>query len=726
MAVFSVSKTNAAPVTKTINRDLYVKIHTSNNAAGANGPWSLGVPGIARLKKVYLGNNTAVNTSSTDITKYFYINVGDDENAYRSARLVLANKTALTLTANQFMLVQFDAFTVGGQEGFFTVGSYSINDTANLASSTSTINTLEIPETVTKTGAYYDLRDTIDFRPYSTNTAVLSTTVAGASINPANTFALSGDDQFFPTPDSTATFDVTYFLQRTDAVTVDVNSDFSYNVGVPSLTPKPPRSLGNSLLLGLVLVPPYPSLPYAFNATTSQFASKQIGNDRGIIAKRVDRFKLTTSYGRLGNLQPRRYSMRDIGRIERRLENVEYQLSLDNIEKSITRLSLPSGVTPTLNRFKNAFFVEGFNDFSRAASLHREFACSIDTQQTTMKPLTKVLNFECQFDRTDGTTAANIINGRTLTLPYTQEVFVDQSIKSDIVGVDGHAIQFVGTIDVNPSSFSLLAEVEVIPDAPIVITYVVGAPPVIRDTGGGGGGGGGDRNRDNDRDRDRDISRDTFGISARDNQSGENDNGGSWGDNSAGCSCYLAGSEIAMADGRFINIEDVKVGDHVLGAFGEINEIMALMHVKLGDRKMYKVNQEHDTTYEEIHISPDKKMYSIDTQVTYSEYNVSWNCIMGDGSNEMLLNVGVSKDRLNTLSEGVELQTITGPRIVNSLKAYDLPSDTTLYNFVLNGSHTFFVNDYAVASWPREDTFDYDEWAPKNVPNTIENYRLKR
>ena len=500
MAVFSVSKTNAAPVTKTINRDLYVKIHTSNNAAGANGPWSLGVPGIARLKKVYLGNNTAVNTSSTDITKYFYINVGDDENAYRSAHLVLANKTALTLTANQFMLVQFDAFTVGGQEGFFTVGSYSINDTANLASSTSTINTLEIPETVTKTGAYYDLRDTIDFRPYSTNTAVLSTTVAGASINPANTFALSGDDQFFPTPDSTATFDITYFLQRTDAVTVDVNSDFSYKVGVPSLTPKQPTSLGNSLLLGLVLVPPYPSLPYALNATTSQFASKQVGNDRGIIARRVDRFKLTTSYGRLGNLQPRRYSMQDIGRIERRLENVEYQLSLDNIEKSITGLSLPSGVTPTLNRFKNAFFVEGFNDFSRAASLHREFACSIDMQQTTMKPLTKVLNFECQFDRTDGTTAANIINGRTLTLPYTQEVFVDQSIKSDVVGVDGHAIQFVGTIDVNPSSFSLLAEVEIVPDAPIIITYVVGAPPVVRDTelshGGNGGNGGNGRDSD--------------------------------------------------------------------------------------------------------------------------------------------------------------------------------------------------------------------------------------
>jgi hypothetical protein len=198
-----------------------------------------------------------------------------------------------------------------------------------------------------------------------------------------------------------------------------------------------------------------------------------------------------------------------------------------------------------------------------------------------------------------------------------------------------------------------------------------------------------------------------------------------FGGKSEGCTCYLAGSKIAMADGRFINIEDVKVGDQVLGAFGEINEILALMHVELGNRKMYKINQEHDTTYEEIHISADKKMHSINTDATYNEYGVYWNCLLGDGSNEMLINVGVSKDRLYTLTEGTELQTITGPRVVDSIEAYELPSDTTLYNFVLDGSHTFFVNDYAVASWPREDNFDYDQWTSKDVTITIENYKKK-
>ena len=482
IAVYSVLKTNAVPVTKTINRDLFVKIHTSNNTAGANGPWHLGVPGTARLKNVYLGSNTTVNTSSTDITKYFYIDVGDDENVYRSSRLVLSNKEALTLTANQFMLVQFDAFTTGGAEGFFTIDSYNIDDTANLASSAATINTLEIPETVTKKGAYYDLRDAIDFRPYATNTAVLSTTVAGASINPAGTFALSGDEQFFPTPDSAVTYDVTYYLPRKDAVAVDVNSEFSYVVGTPDQTPREPAVSDSMLYLGTMFVPPYPSLPTNLNAQTMRFASKQTGNDRGLVAGRISNYRMSTSYGALGNLQPRKYSMADIGIIDRRLQNVEYAINLNKIEQSIASQAIPSVVTPSINRFKNAFFVETFDDFSRSAITDREYACSIEAFNSVMKPLTQTLNFECKFDTTDATTAAAVV-GNTLMLPYTEEMFVDQSVKSDIIGVDGHSVQFVGNISVYPASFSLLAQVTVIPDPPIVSTS---APGVPQNNGNGG------------------------------------------------------------------------------------------------------------------------------------------------------------------------------------------------------------------------------------------------
>ena len=503
IAVYSVLKTNASAVPKAIQRDLYVKIHTSNNAAGATGPWVLGIPGAARLKNVYLGSNTTVNTSSTDVTKYFYINVGDDENAYRTGKLVLNNKAALTLTANQFLMVKLDAFTTNGIEGFFSVDSYSINDTANLASSTATINTLEIPETITKPGKYYDLRDTIDFRPYGSNTAVRSTTEAGASINPSSTFSLSGDDQFFPTPDSVVSYSMTYYVPRKDTVTIDLNSDFKHTIGVPSLTPKPPNITGAMLSLAVISVPQYPSLPFGLNAQTMRFASKQTGNDRGVVQQRITKYSLSTVYG---TQQPRRYTMSDIGRLDVRIKNVEDRIKVNAIEQSIISKTIPSAITPTVNRFKNAYLVDSFKDFSRSATTHREFSSAINfesPQKPVLKPMTQQLNFECQFDTSDATTVTGII-GQTLMLPYTQESFIDQSVKSDVLGPNGpppvivpvvvipevtpvvvtpvvvQNIQYTGGLGVSPTSFSLLAEVHTIPDAPIITTIKMGVQPVIK------------------------------------------------------------------------------------------------------------------------------------------------------------------------------------------------------------------------------------------------------
>ena len=471
----NITKVNATPVAKTINRDLFVKIHTSNNVAGANGPWYLGVPGVARLKKVYLGSNTTVNTSSTDVTKYFFINTGDDQNAYRSSQLVLANKSGVSITANQFIMVQFDAFTTGGAEGFFTVDSYNINDTANLASSTATINTLEIPETIDKNGLYYDLRDVFDFRPYGSNTAVLTSTAGSASINPANTFALSGDDQFFPVPDSIVTYTTQYYLPRFDSVVVDTNSTFSYIQGTPSSLLQPPRIRDDLLLLGSVYVPPYPCLPRQLNEQTSTFADKQVGSDKGPISTRVSVYRVKTD---TYVYQPKRYTMADIGFIVERLAGLEYQISLNSVEQQTLALNIPSAITPTTSRFNSAFFVDTFDSFSRSATKSREFSASIDTYSSELQPLKRQLNFECQFDRTDPTTANSII-GSTLMLPYTESMFLDQTIKSDVLGVDGHAIQYVGNMTCSPASFSLLAQVETILDPPIINVNVPGAPTYI-------------------------------------------------------------------------------------------------------------------------------------------------------------------------------------------------------------------------------------------------------
>ncbi len=474
-AVYNITRTSAAPVPKSINRNLYVKIHTSNNENSNIGPWTLGVPDVARLKNVYLGNASTVNTSSTDVTKYFYIDTGDDENAYRSAKLVLNKNSGLAISKDQFILVKFDAFTISGVEGFFTVDSYEINDTLSLANSTTTINTLEIPETTTSKGEYFDLRDSFDFRPVAGNTAALSTTVAGATINPSAIFTLSGDDQLFPAPDAVVTFDIQYYNSRQDRVILPKNGLFEVKQGTPLLTePKPPVIADGSLTLATLFVPPYPSLPAILNANTLEFVSKKVGDGKGPINRRVSNFTISSrNIGGAVIQQPRRYSMTDIAKLDRRISQVEYSVSLSLIENAIKDLVIPSAITPTTERFKNGFFVDPFIDNTKANLTDKEYSASIDQFSSLLRPPTRQINFESQFDRNDLDTLAAITNDNTLMLPYINEVIIDQTIKSSVVGSDGIKIKFIGEGTVEPASFSVTLRAEVV----ITNIYVPDPPP---------------------------------------------------------------------------------------------------------------------------------------------------------------------------------------------------------------------------------------------------------
>lgn len=485
MAVCSIKKNNASPVPKYVNRDVYVKIHTSNNAANSVGPWYLGVPGVIRLKNVYLGSSSTVNTESTDITKYFSIDTNDDENAYRSAKLMLNPGATPSINNNTYILVRIDALTTSGAEGFFTYGSYTVNATANLtalsANTTAGINIIELPETVTTRGDYYDLRDVIDFRPYGVNTAILSTTVASANINPANTFSLSGDDQYFPAPDSLVSFTVNYYDSRVDRVIVRKDSTFEVVEGISHPTsPVPPKEPTSAVTLDILKVPPYPSLPVSLNADSVEFAAKRTASARGSVNRRLSKSSIRSlAMKETMDSQPRRYTMSDIGALERRLKAVEYTTSLNQVEAAIKDLVIPSGITPTTSRFKNGFFVEPFDDYTKVDVTHPEYAATIDQQKGFLKPATRQINFEARFDTLHANTAAGIINGDTLMLPYASFTLINQSIKSSVVGTDGHRTQFIGEGTIEPSSFSILArgEVTIVPDP---------APPAPSYDSGGG------------------------------------------------------------------------------------------------------------------------------------------------------------------------------------------------------------------------------------------------
>lgn len=179
--------------------------------------------------------------------------------------------------------------------------------------------------------------------------------------------------------------------------------------------------------------------------------------------------------------------------------------------------------------------------------------------------------------------------------------------------------------------------------------------------------------------------------------------------------CFLAGSLVQMADGSTKVIEEVQVGDRVLGAFGEINDVLALHRPLLGPvATMCCINGEHNTTNHHPHISIDRQFYCGDpTLVSTTTYGREHDVIDDTGATVKRLLHGLSAGRIQKLETGVNLKTVNGSRVVATLELYPMPPETQLYNLVIGGSHTYHVDGYAVTGWPREDDFDYDTWTPR-------------
>jgi hypothetical protein len=178
---------------------------------------------------------------------------------------------------------------------------------------------------------------------------------------------------------------------------------------------------------------------------------------------------------------------------------------------------------------------------------------------------------------------------------------------------------------------------------------------------------------------------------------------------------FLAGSLVHMADGTTKAIEDVLVNDLVIGAFGEINTVLALHRPILGtNAKMCKINDEHSTTNHHPHVSVDKKFYCGDPDlVSGTTYGHKHMVIDEHGDEVERMLDGLAKERILQLVTGIELKTIEGSRIARTLEVYSMPEDTQLYNLVIGGSHTYHVDGYAVTGWPSELDFDYDGWSSR-------------
>ena len=291
--------------------------------------------------------------------------------------------TAGTLTANLSITYEYFEHSTSGD--FFCVDSYpvDINEIPN---------TKEASDRVTRT-----LADCIDFRP------------------------LKGQDETFinlPTnfdvinPDDNLRFDLTYYLPRIDIVYVSGTGNYGVVKGISSEDPKAPVVPADALGLYQLHVPAFTS---------------DVNGIRSI------------------ELESRRYTMSDIGKLEKRIENLEYYATLSQLEMKTERTQVLDPITGN-NRFKNGILADGFTDFRLIDMMDDEWAASIDNMlgEVTAPLIQNGVDVEYVSGGQKGKSV--------VTLPYTLERMAYQPYATTTSNINPFAVfSWVGGVTLTPA-----------------------------------------------------------------------------------------------------------------------------------------------------------------------------------------------------------------------------------------------------------------------------------
>ena len=366
--IASVLQVNAAgqEKTKTLNVDAYEDIVTKKNVGGS--VVELQKADVLRIKSVWMtpGDYSAFNLSNyIDITERYTLDDGQRDTYYTNSKLVIKPGYQ---TPSGAIRVTYDYFSVTVSPGnYFSVDSYS--GLSNYAD----IPTYSVSDEQTGKKKEICLSDVLDFRPI-----------------------LGGTNTFFPEIPkigSDVTAPVAYYLGRKDKITLDSVGRFNVIKGVPSLDPQEPADPKEGMVLATVAIPPY---------------TKKVAD---ITIKQRDN---------------RRYTMADIGKLDRRITNLEYYVSLSLLEKDTATMQIKD-TTTGLDKFKNGFIVDQFIGHGVGDVKHADYKVSVDSTNKVLRPMHETVAMDIVEDLTSGSDRLYKDYKKTgdlITLPYTESTFI--------------------------------------------------------------------------------------------------------------------------------------------------------------------------------------------------------------------------------------------------------------------------------------------------------------
>jgi len=350
-----------------------------------------------------------IDGSYLNLTNSYRLDKGQREQYYDYSRIV---RVLSKEEPSKKLLIVFDYFSVPN------------NDTGDI------ISVLSYPSDQYKNipllnSGTIRASDVLDFRPRVTEG--FSQTNVSPFYYTNRDFSTKIDLNISPNEGALLSYD--RYLGRIDKVYLDKNGNFIYLEGQSASDPKSPVKKDDIMELATVEVP-----PYLYDIKNALITIKD----------------------------NRRYTMRDIGVIENRLENLERVTSLSLLELNTQNLQIQDA--EGFNRFKTGFFADAFKDLDRADLLYTFSEISnnlggltpLSAKNSLKNFLAPKLNVgDSQIDLSTDYELIDtkaVKRGPCVLLDYEPELWVEQTLATQVENVNPfHVVTYRGLVTLSPS-----------------------------------------------------------------------------------------------------------------------------------------------------------------------------------------------------------------------------------------------------------------------------------
>jgi len=374
------------------------------------------------IKTVLLG-------SYTDITNNYTLDKGQRSQYYDYARI---KRNPGGFEPSRRLTIIFDYYSVPSSDNghAFTVLSYA-NSGGDYGKDIPVIENQSIRAS-----------DTIDFRPY---VDVFSGITTSPFAFEARNF--SSSLKVIASPGESTIIGYSYYLPRIDKIYLNKLGEFIVEKGTSSRDPKPPIIADDVMELATIFLPPY------------------------LYSHRDIKFSLVDN---------RRYTMRDIGKIEGRVQNLEKVTSLSLLELNTSTLQIRDA--NNTDRFRTGFFVDDFKDNSR---LNRRVSrVEVNENLKVLTPFISKNSLANQIIPAEQITDENLDlstnfalldenvqkTGNVVTLKYESIGWIEQKLATKVENVNPfHVVVYAGKITLSPQRDSWVRTIQ-LPDRRVFVT----------------------------------------------------------------------------------------------------------------------------------------------------------------------------------------------------------------------------------------------------------------